>query len=140
MCMYILVTEKNRQGTPKLHVQFCIRISRSQRPHNENWYVHYSLRACSMVTNAPMSQLKFMRGLGTCVLFASVAGSPHLFKEFACAISNSNSNSVFIALNLHLKTDSKQKPETIIINLRHSKGQHHGEKPGRAKVRVDMLV
>ena len=56
----------------------------------------------------------------------------------------SNSNCIFIALNLHLKTDSrhtiqkKQKP--IITNLRHSPSQHHGEILGKAEVRVDMLV
>ena len=57
--------------------------------------------------------------------------------------TTSNSNSIFIAPNLHLKTDSrrtKQKQKTIIIHLRHSKGQCQGEKPGKAKVRVDMLV
>ena len=45
--------------------------------------------------------------------------------------SNSNSNSIFIAPNLYPKTDSrctKQKQKTVIINLRHSKGQRHGEK------------
>ena len=44
---------------------------------------------------------------------------------------NSNSNSIFIAPNLYPKTDSrrtKQKQKTVIINLRHSKGQRHGEK------------
>ena len=58
-------------------------------------------------------------------------------------VSNCNSNSIFIAPNLHLKTDSrrnKQKQKTIIINLGHSKGQRHEEKPVKAKVRVDMLV
>ena len=41
------------------------------------------------------------------------------------------SNSIFIAPNLYPKTDSrrtKQRQKTVIINLRHSKGQHHGEK------------
>ena len=54
-----------------------------------------------------------------------------------------NSNSIFIAPNLYLKTDSrrtKQNQKTIIINLRHSKGQRHREKSGKAKVRVDTLV
>ena len=64
---------------------------------------------------------------------------------FLYIYSNSNTyyNSIFIAPNLHLKTDSrrdKQKEKTIIINLGHSKGQCHGEKPGKANVRVDMLV
>ena len=56
---------------------------------------------------------------------------------------NSNSNSIFIAPNLYLKTDSrrtKQKQKAVIINLRHSKGQCHGDKSGKAKVRADMLV
>ena len=56
---------------------------------------------------------------------------------------NSNSNSIFIAPNLYLKTDSrrtKQKQKTTMINLRHSKGQRHREKSGKAKARVDMLV
>ena len=45
--------------------------------------------------------------------------------------SNSNSNSIFIAPNLYPKTDcrrTKQKQKTVIINLRHSKGQRHREK------------
>ena len=45
--------------------------------------------------------------------------------------SNSNSNSIFIAPNLYPKTGSrctKQKQKTVIINLRHSKGQRHREK------------
>ena len=41
-------------------------------PHNENWHVHCSLHACSMATNASMSQGKFTRGLGMCILLASV--------------------------------------------------------------------
>ena len=46
-------------------------------------------------------------------------------------VTDSNSNSIFIAPNLYPKTDSrltKQKQKTVIINLRHSKGQRHGEK------------
>ena len=58
--------------------------------------------------------------------------------------TSSNSNNIFIAPNLHLMTDSrctKQKQETIIIILRHSRGRHHGKKkPGRKKARVGMLV
>ena len=58
--------------------------------------------------------------------------------------ANSNSNGIFIVPNLHLKTHSRRikqkKQKTIIINLRHSKGQCNGEKPGKAEVRVDMLV
>ena len=54
------------------------------------------------------------------------------------------SDSIFIALNLHLKTDSRhtkqKKQKTIIINLRHSKGQCHREKPGKAEVSLDILV
>ena len=57
---------------------------------------------------------------------------------------NSNANSIFIALNLHLKTDSRRtkqkKQRTIIIDLRHSRGQHHGEILGKVEIRVDMLV
>ena len=56
---------------------------------------------------------------------------------------NANSNSIFIVLNLHLKTDSRhtkqKKQETIIINLTHSRGQRHGERPGKAEIMVDML-
>ena len=48
--------------------------------------------------------------------------------------SDSNSNSISIAPNFHLKTDSRhtkqKKQKTIIINLRHSNGQCHEEKPG----------
>ena len=45
----------NVQGTLKLHVRFCDRSSRSQRPHNENWYAHYFLYSHSMATNTSMS-------------------------------------------------------------------------------------
>ena len=59
-------------------------------------------------------------------------------------VEDSNSNSIFIAPNLQLKTDSrctKQKQQkTIIIDLRHCKRQRHREKPGKVEVRVDMLV
>ena len=59
---------------------------------------------------------------------------------------DANSKGIFIVFNLHLKTDSrctkekKQQQKTIIINLRHSRGQRHGEKLGKAEIRVDMLV
>ena len=70
---------------------------------------------------------------------------PYTYHSFICILSlNSNSNSIFIALNLHLKTDSRhtiqKKQKTMIINLRHSRGQHHREKLGKAEIRVDMLV
>ena len=46
--------------------------------------------------------------------------------------------------SFHLKTDSrhtKQKMQkTIIINLRHSRSQSHGEKLEKAEIKVDMLV
>ena len=44
----------NLQGTLKLHMRFYNRILRLQRPPNENWHAHYSLRACSMATKASM--------------------------------------------------------------------------------------
>ena len=48
---------------------------------------------------------------------------------------HSNSNSIFIALNLHLKTDPRhnklKKQRTIIISLGHIKGRCHGEKLGK---------
>ena len=66
----------------------------------------------------------------------SRTGTSFLFKNLQEEVySNSNnSNSIFIALYLHdLKTDSRhikqKKQKTIIINVRHSKGQQHGEKP-----------
>ena len=50
----------------------------------------------------------------------------------------------FIALNLHRKTDSRctkqKKQRTIIINLRHSRSQRHGEISEKAEIRVDILV
>ena len=56
---------------------------------------------------------------------------------------NSNSNSIFIALNFCLKTDSRhtkqKRQKTLITNLRHSRGQCHGEKLRKSKIRVDML-
>ena len=54
----------------------------------------------------------------------------HLYLELGL-LNFTNSNSIFIAPNLYPKTDSrrtKQKQKTVIINLRHSKGQRHGEK------------
>ena len=70
------------QGTLKLHVQFYNRISKSQRPRNEYWYTHYSLHAHSVATNTSMSQGQCTRGLGTCILLASVVAFPHLFTLF----------------------------------------------------------
>ena len=59
-------------------------------------------------------------------------------------ISYSNSNSIFIALNLHLKTDScrtkQKKQKTTIINLRQAGVGAKGEKLGKAENRVDMIV
>ena len=56
----------------------------------------------------------------------------------------SNSNSIFIVLNLHLKTDSRgtkpKKQRTIIMSMGHSKGRRHGEKPEKGEIRVDILV
>ena len=49
--------------------------------------MHIILRARSMGTNASMSQGQYKRNLGTCILLASVVGSPHLVTEFACAVS-----------------------------------------------------
>ena len=43
------------QGTLKLHVRFYNRISRLQRPRNENWHAHYSLHARRVAINAFMS-------------------------------------------------------------------------------------
>ena len=48
------------QGTLELYN----RISRLQRPHNENWHVHYCMRARGMATNASISQGVCTRGLG----------------------------------------------------------------------------
>ena len=64
------------QGAQKLHMRFYNRISRSQRACNENWHAHYFLRAHSMATNVFLSQGKFTRGLGMCILLASVASAP----------------------------------------------------------------
>ena len=45
------------------------------------------------------------------------------------------SNSVSIAVNLNLKTGSKgiiqKKQRSFVINLRHSRGQHLGERLGK---------
>ena len=41
-----------------------------------------------MATNASVSQGKFMRVLGTCVLLASVASAPHDFKCLACFLTD----------------------------------------------------
>ena len=55
-----------------------------------------------------------------------------------------HSNSIFIALNRHLKTDSRRtkpkKQRNIIMSLGHSKGRRHGKKPGKGEIRVDMLA
>ena len=46
---------------------------------------------------------------------------------------NSNANIIFIALNLHLKTDymctKEKRQRTTTINVRHRKGQRKREKP-----------
>ena len=51
---------------------------------------------------------------------------------------------VFIALNIHLKTDSRctkqKKQKTLIINLRHCRGEGYNEILGKAEIGVDMLV
>ena len=44
----------NLQGTLKPHLRFYNRFLRLQT--NENWHAHYSLCACSMATNASISQ------------------------------------------------------------------------------------
>ena len=77
----------NLQGTLQLHVRFYNKISRWQRPHNENWRAHYSLRAHSMSTKASMSQGKFMRDLGMCTFLSSVVRAPHDFKCLACFLT-----------------------------------------------------
>ena len=60
---------------------------------------------------------------------------------FQPLLQHPNSNSIFIAPILHIKTDSwHAKQKTIIINLRHSKGQHHAKRPGKMEIRMDMLV
>ena len=74
------------EGTLKLHMRFYNRISRLQRPRNEIWHAHYFLRVCSMANNASASQMKFMRGLGKCILLASVVSAPHDFKCLACTL------------------------------------------------------
>ena len=40
------------QGTLKVHLRIYNKISSLHRPCNENWHVHYSLRACSMAINS----------------------------------------------------------------------------------------
>ena len=75
------------QGTLKLYMRFYNKISRSQRPRNENWYAHYSLRAQNMATNASMPQGECTRDLGMCIFLASVIGSPHLLTLFARVVS-----------------------------------------------------
>ena len=49
-----------------------------------------------------------------------------------------SSNSILVALNFHLKTDSRrtiqEKQKTIIINLRHKQGQRHGENREKQKL------
>ena len=56
----------------------------------------------------------------------------------------SNSNSIFIALNLHLKRDSRgtkpRKQKTLMIYLRQIKGWGRREKPGEGEIRVCMHV
>ena len=55
--------------------------------------------------------------------------------------AKSNTNSIFIALNLTLEADSGHtKKKTMFINPRHSRGQCHGEKLGKGEIRVDMFV
>ena len=76
----------NLQGTLKVHLRFYNRISRLQRPRNENWYAHYSLHARSMSTNASMPRGLLTRDLHTCILLASVVGSPHLVTLFPRAV------------------------------------------------------
>ena len=73
--------------TVKLQVHFYNRISRSERPRSENWHAHSFLCTHSMATNIFISQGKFMRGLGTCVFFASVVSARHDFKYFACFLT-----------------------------------------------------
>ena len=55
-----------------------------------------------------------------------------------------NSNSIFIALNLHLKINSRctiqKKQKNIMINRRHHRGQHHGKRLEKTEIRVDMLL
>ena len=75
------------QGTLELHMQFYYSISRSHRTSNENCHARYFLRAHSMATTKSMSQGKFMRGLGMCVLLASVASAPHSLAGFARVVS-----------------------------------------------------
>ena len=75
------------QGTLKPHVRFYNRISRSQTPRNKNWRAHYSLHADSVVTNTSMSQRIFTRDFGTCILLATVVGSPHLLALLSHTVS-----------------------------------------------------
>ena len=46
----------------------------------------YSLCACSMATNASISQGKLKGDLGMCSLLTSVVGSPHLLTLFPYAV------------------------------------------------------
>ena len=44
---------------------------------------NHSLLAGNMATNAPISQGKYTRDLGTCIFLASIARPPQLLKWFA---------------------------------------------------------
>ena len=62
-------------------------MSRSEGPHNEKWYAHYSLHARSMVANASISEGKFTRDLGMFIFLACVTGTFHVFTGFARALT-----------------------------------------------------
>ena len=78
-----------------------------------------------------------------CIVISSYSFSL-IFLHSSTVTFNSNSNSIFTAPNLHQKqtlgTPIRKKQKTIIINLRHSKSQRNGQIPGKAEIRVDMLV
>ena len=62
------------QGTLN-YLRFYNKISRSHRPHNENWHAHF---LCL--------QGYFTRDCRTCILLASVARSPNSLEGFAHAV------------------------------------------------------
>ena len=62
-------------------MQFYNKMSRLQRPRNENCHAHYSLCARSMSTNSSMSQGKLTRGLCKC--------SPFIYRVCTCCMMQS---------------------------------------------------
>ena len=67
----------NLQGTLKLHLRYYNRISRLQKPRNENWHAHFSLRESSMVINSVVGRIHLV-----CKCKSLIPGYVHIFQQY----------------------------------------------------------